>query len=195
MSKPNLMLPPTYTRRSAEKYFPDMGNGERFQSEVYKLASLFDPESVLDIGCGDGFKLRKYFPKAVRLGVDVPETVKWLKDKYLGDNWSAYDYSTNLTIKFNLIIIADVLEHLMGPIECLFWAMDQLEPGGVIVLSTPARDFLGPNYVGTNGPPRNSTHVQEWTNKEFVAFCSQFMAVQYHGINMPHTSIVIGKCS
>lgn len=189
---PKLFLPPSYNRRLKEAHYDDTPNTDAHQAEVYRLGQLFNPASVLDIGCGSAYKLRLNFPLAKRTGTDVPKTVDWLNGKYPGEDWQVADYSHDLGQKYDLIILADVLEHLLDPALVLQWAARQLSASGILLASTPARELLPPGYSKT-GPPRNPSHMQEWSSAEFAQFCGQAVAVQFTGVTAPHTTVVVGR--
>ena len=76
--------------------FDDRGNTDRFQDEVYHRAQEFLKEkdlcNVLDVGCGSGFKLMKYFSDQETLGLELPHTLDFLKQKYPHRQWALSDF-------------------------------------------------------------------------------------------------------
>lgn len=48
----------------------------------------------------------------------------------------------NVATKFDLILMADVLEHIPNDREAVSWIYDHLAPGGCIVLTVPAHNYL-----------------------------------------------------
>ena len=63
-----------YTHRSEIQFYDDMNCKDEFQNEIYELVYKMFPNcksSILDYGCGSGFKLIKYFKKYEFIGVDI----------------------------------------------------------------------------------------------------------------------------
>jgi SAM-dependent methyltransferase len=68
---------------------------------------------------------------------------------------------------FDLIVCADVLEHLKHPDACLRFIRSHLAEGGRALLSTPERDHLrGRDCMRSPHPG----HVREWNAAEFRRF-------------------------
>lgn len=168
-----------YIHRSEAGYFNDTPNTDKWQVEVYALAkTIFQKnnyERVLDIGTGSGYKLISNFKDHYTLGIDVPDTVNWLTNKYPDRNWSS-DFSP---VKgFDLIICADVIEHLENP-DNLLKLIEESRPRH-IVLSTPDRNLVyGYDH---NGPPKNKSHLREWAFDEFKNYISTKFVILDHFI-------------
>lgn len=113
---------------------------------------------VLDIGCGGGLLseslARRPYVKSV-LGIDVtPEVIKVAKQhKKLDPKLShlSYKQSTVESLdpghKFDVITMFEVLEHLDDPPATLRAALDLLNPGGYIFMSTINRTAV--SYLTT----------------------------------------------
>lgn len=111
-------------------------------------------KSVLDFGCADGVFLefcKKYFDSNTKLyGTDLSE-------KMLGqaraNGWNIFPLRDlgNLNIKFDLITLWDVIEHLEDPGTVIAKLKTLLTPRGRIFLETPRFDILGELY-GENWP-------------------------------------------
>src|SRR5215831_1019668 len=79
---------------------------------------------------------------------------------------------------FDLVICADVIEHLPEP-DGLLRYLQSIAPCW-IVLSTPDRDVVGARYGTMEGPPKNIHHVREWNMPEFRSYISCFFDVTDH---------------
>jgi hypothetical protein len=110
------------------------------------------------------------------LGIDIPKTVSFLKEKYPTKSWS--DQFVPVT-GYDLIISSDVIEHLPDP-DILLDLIIQCDPK-LIVLSTPERNLLC--KIDHNGPPFNKAHVREWTMVEFYNYISSRLDVLDHYIS------------
>jgi methylase of polypeptide subunit release factors len=78
-------LNPTYTHQSDEApYFDDTPFKDEFQPEVYEYAEhgcndSLKAHTVIDLGCGSGFKLMKNFAHLHTIGVDLQQTVEFCR--------------------------------------------------------------------------------------------------------------------
>jgi len=179
----NYFIHDGYRHRSEPRYFDDTRYEGEWQLEVYKyareLCDLYGFSSVCDIGCGSAYKLMTFFSDMSVTGVDVPETCEWLRRKYPQVPWIAADFHTVPNFPVDLVIAADVIEHLPDPNELLMY-IKRISPK-MIVLSTPERNLL---CRGThNGPPSNPAHIREWNFTEFQAYLEDHFEVREHFVS------------
>jgi hypothetical protein len=180
-----------YQPRLKNRYFDDTQRKDEWQKEVYESArTLADErgyESVLDIGTGSAFKLLKYFCSNRTLGMDLPPTVRWLRRTYPTRSWTdKFEPQTG----FELVICADVIEHVPDPDQVLH-LIEQCRPE-VAVLSTPDRALLA---RGQDGPPGNKAHVREWAYEEFAHYISRRFRVLDHFISnvQQSTQVIVAR--
>ncbi len=144
----------------------------RYQSYVYKraaeLARTRNLGSVLDVGCGPAVKLRRFLPSNLEVClVDQPSVEDLALEAMPASAFVGADLETitlELRRQYDLIICADVLEHLSNPDPCLRFLIRHLARTGVAVLSTPDRDVLRGRDCLTSPHP---DHVREWNSTEF----------------------------
>jgi hypothetical protein len=170
------------SRKTAEAYTGHEGRSE-WQGEVYRyareIALQYSIKSICDVGCGSGYKLVKYFSQFSFVGLDTPAAVELLRKNYPTYTWLPCDFGTAPPIQPNLVISADVIEHLLQP-ELLLQYIVAMRPDWV-VLSTPDRNLL---RMGThNGPPTNPSHYREWNMTEFRSFVGEYMDIVEHFIS------------
>ncbi|MBK8399869.1 MAG: class I SAM-dependent methyltransferase [Propionivibrio sp.] len=147
-----------------------------FQYDVYRMAVdlLRDRRrgTLLDVGSGPPLKLQELLPStgiAVHL-VDQPSTeslaARLLPDaSFTGANLESIEI--NLGKRFDVIVCADVIEHLIDPDSCLAFIRRHIRQDGIFLISTPERDLLrGPEMTYSPHP----MHVREWNAREFAAF-------------------------
>ncbi len=147
-----------------------------FQYPVYLLSRDLlrsrGARSLLDVGSGPGTKLAELIaplcPDLVL--IDQPSSREIVARElpsavFHGADLDALDL--DLGRSFDLIVCADVLEHLKHPDGCLRFIRAHLAPGGRAVLSTPERDHLRGRDCMTSPHPE---HVREWNTDEFRAF-------------------------
>lgn len=174
-----------YQHRQAPLYFNDMSHSDAWQDEVYRFArEIADRHrlaSVIDIGCGSGYKLLKYFHDRPTIGVDVPDTCARLRKRYPQRQWAISDFSSPVASKTDLVIASDVIEHLSDP-DALIQYIVRICPV-YVVISTPDRNLL---RNGTqHGPPSNPAHLREWSMAEFHEYLSQSLQIEEHFISCP----------
>lgn len=157
-----------------------------FYREAFKMLRDVNPESVLDVGAGEGFTMRKlktqpFDPaqgkneKLKIIGVDnSEESVKLAKkvnpdlDIRLGSIYKL-DFKDN---SFDVVICTEVLEHLDKPDI----ALEELKrvTKQYLLLSVPNEPYFtiqrflrGKNVKGFGAHPE---HLQWWTHKAFLNF-------------------------
>ena len=98
-------------------------------------------QSVLDIGCNDGY-LKALSPGSTFVGIDFSkEALKRAKNqgyaKTIQADLNQYS-SIKLRKKFDVIVFADILEHLMSPSAVLqYFVQHNLKSGGRVIISLP----------------------------------------------------------
>ncbi len=160
-----------------EVYCDSVENALLYQLEVYKhageLARSLEVTSVLDIGCGLASKLIEYvWPHCRNItGVDVASTIEQCREMHSMGRWIAGDLEDptfSIAGTYDLIISADVIEHLHNPDRLLDLIRAASHAATQVVLSTPERDRR--RGKDDMGPPGNGAHVREWNAAEFSAY-------------------------
>ncbi len=100
---------------------------------------------VLDFGCGQGDFLTSLPPTIKKYGVEINQkAIKFIKEKYpeikIFRTWEKLKSSR---IKFDLITLWHVLEHLEKPREVLKQLARRLRRGGYLIISTPNSNSWG----------------------------------------------------
>lgn len=174
---------PGYSHRPFPEYFVDIDadTGIICQPDVYRNAALVAHDlgatTVIDIGCGNGFKLDELSNRFAIVGVDLMgPNLDTCRERYPHGTWIEHDLDSDEPLPLDedllaqsVIINADVIEHLVRPERLVHKLRDALDRGALaIFLSTPERELTwGPAH---NGPPPNPCHTREWTIHELGAF-------------------------
>lgn len=187
-----------YRHRADVAYCDAHEVGEEWQREVYLAALSLMTEkglrTVCDVGCGTGAKLIQLLGKFDTLGLDLPQTIERVREHYPDRRWIAGTFEELRPRKFDVVICADVIEHVADPLALMETLADAAAEA--VVVSTPDRELL---YSALDrwryGPPSNPSHLREWTMEEFREFVDSFLEVQAHVItNRGHgTQMVVGK--
>lgn len=161
---------------------PDYWTEERialasqYQYDVYRAAAALmqgtEVSSVLDVGSGPPLKLKSLLPaKPLVLHlVDQPQVAPLAAQLLPAATFTSADLETidvDLGRRFDLVICADVIEHLRDPDPCLRFIRRHLSERGVLLISTPERDILRGRDCDFCPHPM---HVREWNREEFANF-------------------------
>lgn len=159
------------------------------QREVYEFCKEFMLQnkltSVVDIGCGSGYKLVNLLGEFNTIGIETEPCYSFLKKKYPERKWllsgeqekSFVDYTKDI-LDIDVIISSDVIEHIIDPDILVDYLLSF--NAKYYIISTPCRDILcnHPKFSSAykksiNGPPINICHVREWTMVELKKYLSQ----------------------
>lgn len=100
-----------------------------------KLIKKTRPDSILDIGCGDGGFLRNFPEISRKTGLDVvPRDLERTMEFVLHDITVKFPFPDN---SFEAIFAGEVLEHVLDTNFFLKECRRILRPGGTLVLTTP----------------------------------------------------------
>jgi len=147
------------------------------QSSHVKIANLIrkmGARKVLDVGCGNGFTLRALGEKwrGTITGIDIDKTLTNSASLKKYRSFISLDINKNDVSKevskdyFDLVVLADILEHLKNPQRVLNQVTKVVIPNGYIVVSIPNPDFipvkilriLFPKFRMSRGP-LDKTHL------------------------------------
>ncbi|MEM1412198.1 MAG: class I SAM-dependent methyltransferase [Pseudomonadota bacterium] len=179
----NYFIKAGYQARSAAPTFVDdidaywnaarQASANAYQWAVYRLAGQAlaqrSAPSVLDVGCGYPAKLRPLIePVAARIAlVDQPSMAPLMARDFPAHDFQGTDLEApqaQFAQPFDVVICADVIEHLCDPLPLLEFLKGQLAPGGQLFLSTPERDRVRGQDCRHSPNPE---HVREWNQAEF----------------------------
>lgn len=146
------------------------------------------PERVLEIGCGAGATgalVKQKYPDTQYIGVEIEEEAATIARTRL--NKVIQVNIEQVTIEqlaveqesFDLIVCADVLEHLYDPWKVLYTLRDCLKPDGKIIASIPNTQNIGlilnllnGNWTYEKYGLLDATHIRFFTLNEIFRLFS-----------------------
>lgn len=180
MNKPRYGIKRFYRTRPENKAVDTRESKDEWQLEIYLhalgLMKKHNLSSVLDIGCGSGYKLITYLGEYETIGTELSPAYETLLERYPDRKWVKSDFEMGWELKADVIICSDVIEHLPDPDMLCNFINDTSYK--YVVFSTPDRDLRYRfGMKGYWGPPGNVGHVREWNSKEFRTYLSRFFDV------------------
>ncbi len=146
------------------KLLPERGEGRR----------------VLDLGCGPGYLSSRLAARGFSVvAVDhlPPENLPG-GVRFLSADLHACD--PQVSGRFDFVLFADVLEHLLKPARLVAWALSHLEAAGRVVISVPniahlyvRLKLLVGNFDYASRGILDRTHLHFYTRKSFLAFLDE----------------------
>ena len=147
----------------------------------------------LDVGCSAGFlgKMLSKYRDATVYGIEIDkEAIKYAHkiggyvDLYnfsvTERNGKEYNRFLQRGIKFDYIIMADLLEHVVCPDDVLLFFADFLKPNGKFIISLPnvahfdiARGLIDRKFNYNNVGLLDNTHLRFYTEESFGQFIQQ----------------------
>jgi ubiquinone/menaquinone biosynthesis C-methylase UbiE len=123
------------------------------------------PQHLLDMGCGTGqtlLFLKKQFPRSTLHGIDFsPLAVSLAKGHKLKNirrgRGEKLPYQNN---SFDTVLMLDVIEHIKDDLAAVKEAKRVLKPGGKLIITTPALQFIWSDHDSNQGHYRRYTRRQ-----------------------------------
>ena len=177
-------LPIEYRINAIPQHYVDVNETDASQKEVYLYAKkvMADKKlnSVIDVGCGSGYKLVNYLGEFDTTGIETEPCISFLRKKYPAGRWidsgepeKSFNY---VELSSDLVVCSDVIEHIVDPDELVKFLLSI--KASYYVISTPCRERLVQYHGRTNlNPPINPAHVREWTMDEFKMYLSKTFTI------------------
>jgi SAM-dependent methyltransferase len=154
----------------------------RYSSVLKRIPS--GANEILDLGCGDGYLtclIAKSFPQSIVIGLDGDQSGVDTA-RYFARNVSnaRFEFSNNTNNslpfaerRFDVVVMADVIEHLIDVGGMLSECRRILMPHGSLIVTTPNRQ---------NGSKWDERHIFEFSGQELkTEIAGQFESVELFG--------------
>jgi 2-polyprenyl-3-methyl-5-hydroxy-6-metoxy-1,4-benzoquinol methylase len=186
----------------------DLGRYEYFEDENLALLRLAPTGGrVLDVGCGSGrtgLRLREAGNEVwgIDSAPEVAETASARLDRFvLADVTSPEAVAAALgDVRFDVIVLADVLEHLPDPLGTLRLYAGHLAPGGRVIVSVPnvavwyvRLDLLRGRFDYTPTGTLDRTHLRFFTRRSLRrALSDTGFALERFDVNPGIARVLVG---
>ena len=145
---------------------------------------------LLEIGPGPGFLAANWvkdFPQAQYFAIESDSSCH-VHLKNLGIEVLPLGFSCPASMKFDLIVMSHVLEHISNPINFLQKAFDKLRDGGAIFIEVPCRDYLHKDL--------DEPHLLFFNKKSILYLLKKLgftnIQITYHGLPIEDRGSVFG---
>lgn len=135
----------------------------------YVSAVLPERGRILDFGCYTGGLLARLEDRYQRYGVEVNRVAASLASQRIGQHvWSSIEEIPS-DLRFDVVIAADVIEHISNPMSLLQQLTSRLSKDGTLILTTGDADNYLWNRFGANWwycfyPEHISFISKDWLN-------------------------------
>jgi len=121
-----------------------LGRRKIIENLIESQINLSKKLSIVDLGCGFGANISMLRQYGDVLGLDMHrEAIDQIKRQWEGSvNVREWVFPEKINEKFDLIILADVLEHIPLDKKMTSWIYDHLKYGGYAIVTVPAYKFL-----------------------------------------------------
>lgn len=113
---------------------------------VDKMVEEFSPNTIFDLGCGNGSVARHLSSRCTVTGIDPSISAVAIANKAYPDirieRGSAYDDLGARYGTFDMVLSLEVVEHLYDPRTFARNIYQLLNPGGTAIISTPYHGYL-----------------------------------------------------
>jgi len=139
---------------------------------INKYKQIFgNPESILDLGCGQGFTtaaLKEIFPNSDVFGCNIEETVQFKVAEEIGIQRNFKVIGPNMVHarKFDMIFASEFFEHVEKPIDLLVKLINSASPKILVLANSFSSRSVGhfPVYKVGNKLVENTKIAHEFNN-------------------------------
>jgi 2-polyprenyl-3-methyl-5-hydroxy-6-metoxy-1,4-benzoquinol methylase len=121
--------------------------------------------SILDVGCGDGYFLRRIVSNCKKVGIDPSYEYAVEQGFPLYRSYERFNNSVHSAIKFEMMTMFGVLEHLKDPVAEINRYHKHLKPNGMMCIIVPNVESLIVKVAGTSAATFCPQHLWYYDEK------------------------------
>lgn len=191
-----------YEKDRGVEYGPETMDGNPRYECIKDIVKKTDSARVLDYGCAHGhytINLAKAMPECEFIGIDLAES-----NVKTGNAWAEKDGVNNATLVcgthedvhsgYDVIIAAEVIEHIAKPKKVIDSLIDNLFTGGTMIISVPYGPWEAAGYEEHKGWRAHIHHLERQDLKEMFGHFDDYkcLALPYRG-NLGHYVLTFTK--
>lgn len=110
-----------------------------YVEHLLQLVADEEPDTILEVGCGDGYLGASLLKSGYRYkGVDISGRAVRFAKAFGVETAYVHGDCSDVTEKFDLVILCEVLEHIEDPTPFLQEVAKKVAPGGALLVSVPS---------------------------------------------------------
>lgn len=175
-----------YEKDRGIEYGPeDLTNNRRFEC-IFGMVKDANPKSVLDFGCAHGhytINMAKRMYETRFMGVDLAQS-----NIDIAINWGLQDCVKNVYFEqwsdiplgepgYDMVVAAEVLEHVADPAEVVNTLIKCLNPGGTMLISVPYGPWEAQGYEKNKGWRAHIHHLERQDLKDLFGHFDDYKCV------------------
>jgi 2-polyprenyl-3-methyl-5-hydroxy-6-metoxy-1,4-benzoquinol methylase len=170
-----------------------------FHAKAFELVERAKPQTILELGCGEGYVLSALAERGVEAqltGVELDARAVAIARERLGSRATIEHRDARELIddgrKFDMVMMLEVLEHIPKP-EQMLGILDSLSSGWLL-LSVPWEPLFMASNLATGSNIRrlgnDPDHCNHWTRRGFEKFVSSHFDVIEMPVVFPWTMVL-----
>jgi len=156
----------------AKQTWADKARDRQIVGIVHKYAPPGNADrALLDIGCGFGYLLERFQGHFRLFGMDISEHgARQAQTRLPGSQVKAGDVQDVIpfAVRFHVILMVNVIEHLSDPRAGLSRVRDALHPGGICVVHLPTINNALNAWIYSLTYSKDPTHVYKPSGRELI---------------------------
>ena len=172
---------------------------DAFHDKAAELVQRAKPQTILELGCGEGYVLSALAERGVEAqltGVELDARAVEIAQQRLGDKATIEHRDARALVddgrQFDMVMMLEVLEHIPNPGQMLP-ILDRLSTGWLL-LSVPWEPmFMASNLATGNNVRRlgnDPDHCNHWTRRGFEKFVSTHFDIIEMPVVFPWTMVL-----
>lgn len=157
-------ITPTHENINSPEHFDKHFDGKLGIADMARLENLsrhFTGGKYIDVGCGDSIMpalLAERYPGSIISALDyAPRLVKYLAERFPKVIYYCKDVYDLPFGGYDHIVAGELIEHLEDPQKFVDLMINELNPGGMLAVSTPLEE--------RHGELGGKAHLWSWTEK------------------------------
>ena len=155
-----------------------------------QLAQSCGYKRILDVGCGTGRRIAKYFYDFETVGYDVTRIINFANQYYPTRLWRVCDFQQPVLEEFDLVICINLIHHLHQPNDLMQW-LSQIKCKKILLSTCDREEFERMRMRLDLGPPRSEYNFREWSFSELAQYVGRWFKIEQQFYSKPKFNQII----